>query len=156
MTIYNEPFKFPAISHDSLASKSDIIVKGYSVLPGRNELIVEYTNNLNGMREHARTAVPRNLSRNRIETQLSEPMQLTFDNCALKNGSYEWQCTATELPDGYRVANYEEDDLNSYDGSLNEALITGQQDTASITFSDIYSDNGNNYGTESLNSMLLS
>lgn len=156
MTTYSNPFQYQPISLDSLSVKSDIVLKGFTNLPDRTEMVVSYYDNVLGAYQEARASIPANLRRNGIQANFREPMQLELGNGSYKHGEYTLDGTATELPDGYRAANYEEDDLNDYEGGLNTALITGQEDAASITFSDVYSDNGNNYGNESLNSMLLS
>ena len=156
MTTYSNPFQYQPISLDSLSVKSDIVLKGFTNLPDRTEAVVSYYDNVLGQYQEARCPIPANLRRNGIQANFREPMQLELGNGSYKHGEYTLDGTATELPEGYREANYSKDDLLEYEGSLNKALVTGQQDTASITFSDVYSDNSNDYGTESLNSMLLS
>lgn len=153
---YPNPYQFNELSLDSLAVKSDVVIKGTTDLANKTQLIVDYFDNVSGSYKSARVAVPRNISRNIRSMDFSEPMQMELQPPQLRNGSYEYNATVNALPDGYSQANEGYNDINDYEGGLNSALLEGDEDTASVSFMNAEPRNGNSSSSSGdLNSMLL-
>ena len=154
---YQNPYQFNQISLDSLSVKSDVVVKGTVDLSTRTELVVSYYDNVLGQYVDGRCEIPRNISRNIRDMDFSEPLSMELQAPQLRNGSYEYNARVTALPDGYSQANNTYDDLQDYENGLNAALVSEDNSyDPQVTFSDVYSDNSNDYGNDSLNSLLIS
>ena len=160
MTQYQQsPYFLTELSHDQASNFTDIVATSFATLPTKNQLVCRGFNSLKGVYEDFRIDVPKSMRPLRLNEVLSRPQSLSFNHCNQRYGSYEWDVSFESMPEGFNQANEEygyHDDLDDYDGGLNSALVTGDEDTASITFSSLHSDSGNDYGNDSLNSMLLS